>query len=232
MKTYSKRRSGQADSINETLYLLETPIWNQGGFMCGVDEAGRGCLAGPVVIAAAILHPNTKHPLLVDSKTLSPKQLEHMYQWLQDKCRFTVSIASARMIDKYNIYQTTARHMRQALLHLLATTETPMLIAVDAMPLSLKKTPYQNIEMQSIIKGDSKSASIAAASIIAKVTRDRIMARLEHSFPGYGLATHKGYCTKAHQESVVKLRPAVIHRTSFLSWLSKDQTDEQRSIFS
>lgn len=233
MKTYSKHRSGQADSINETLYLLEQPLWDQGMFMYGVDEAGRGCLAGPVVIAAAMLHPNIKHALLVDSKTLSPKELVYMYDWLQGKCNFTISIASARMIDRHNIYQTTAQHMRHALLQLLVTApQRPTLIAIDAMPLSLYNTPYQDIEIRSIIKGDSKSASIAAASILAKVTRDRIMERLEASFPGYGLATHKGYCTKMHQETITALRPAIIHRTSYLSWLKKDQTDEQKSIFS
>jgi len=237
MITYSKRRSGQAvnmkSSINETLYLLEQPLWNQTLLMCGVDEAGRGCLAGPVVIAAAVLHQNTRHALLVDSKTLSPQELEYMYHWLQDKCEFTVSIASARMIDKHNIYQTTAQHMRQALLNLLTTTtQRPKLIAIDAMPLNLQGTQYEDIEIQSIIKGDSKSASIAAASIIAKVTRDRIMTRLATTFPGYGLAAHKGYCTKMHQETVTALRPTIIHRTSYLSWLHKDQSNEQKSIFS
>lgn len=232
MKTYSKHRSGQADSINETLYLLEQPLWDQGMFMYGVDEAGRGCMAGPVVIAAAMLHQNVKHKLLVDSKTLSHKELAYMYDWLQDKCHFVISTGSPRIIDRHNIYQTTAQHMRHALLHLLITApHRPALIAIDAMPLNLHNSPYDDIKISSIIKGDSKSASIAAASILAKVTRDRIMTRLETSFPGYGLAVHKGYCTKIHQETVTALRPTIIHRTSFLSWLKQDQTHEQKSIF-
>lgn len=233
MATYSKRRSGQADNINETLYLLEQPLWDKGMSMYGVDEVGRGCLAGPVVIVAAMLHHNVKHSLLVDSKTLSSKELTYMHDWLQDKCYFSISIASARIIDKYNIYQTTAQQMRHALLHLLAITpQQPTLIAIDAMPINLHNTPYQEIEIRSIIKGDSKSASIAAASILAKVTRDRIMTQLENSFPGYGFATHKGYCTKMHQEAIIALQPTIIHRTSYLSWLKKDQINEQKSIFS
>lgn len=233
MKKLSKHRSGQAHSIRETLYKLETPLWNQGDLMCGIDEVGRGCLAGPVVIAAAILNPHTKHPLLVDSKTLSKKNLEYMYNWLQDKCIFTISIASARVIDRHNIYQATAQQMRQALVNLLTIApQRPKLIAVDAMPLNVKATPYDQIEIQSIIKGDAQSATIAAASILAKVTRDRIMARLSTTFPGYGLELHKGYCTKAHQESIIELQPAIIHRTSYLSWMNKDTKNEQGSIFS
>jgi ribonuclease HII len=233
MKKHPKHRSGQADSIKLSSNKFETTAWQTGQLVCGVDEAGRGCLAGPVVVAAAILHPNTSHPLLVDSKTLSKKELLFMFDWLQDKCTFAISTGSVRAIDKHNIYQATALKMRCALINLLATTpQLPTLIAIDAMPLRLQNSPYHEIEIISMIKGESKSISIAAASILAKVTRDKIMSRTEKSFPGYGLEIHKGYCTKMHQESIRKLRPAVIHRTSYLSWLTKENTEhEQQSIF-
>jgi ribonuclease HII len=232
MKNSRIHRLEQAEATKKGPYALERNQWKQGFVMCGVDEAGRGCLAGPVVVAAAILQKNVRHQLLIDSKKLSPQQLEFMYNWLQTRCLFTVSIASARIIDQHNIYQTTAKYMRQALLHILSIApELPKLIAIDAMPLQLFATPYQDIEIQSFIKGESRSASIAAASIIAKVTRDRIMKRLETTFPGYGLEAHKGYCTKQHQENIRKLKPAIIHRTSYLTWLKKDQLHDQQTIF-
>jgi ribonuclease HII len=121
--------------------------------------------------------------------------------------------------------------MRSALLHLLEQSPKPDLIAIDAMPVKLDKTPYGDIEIISMIQGESKSKTIAAASIIAKVTRDRIMARMEKSFPGYGLAQHKGYCTKLHQENTLTLKPTIIHRNSYLTGLMGDDSHDQQSIF-
>lgn len=232
MKKHSKQRSDEASSINSSLYEMEKSFWSNGELMCGIDETGRGCMAGPVVVAAAMLYPGTVHPLIKDSKTLSKQELLDMYQWLTSRCFFTVTIGSPRMIDRYNIYQATARLMRSALIHLMHTNAPrPSLIAVDAMPLNFAHTPYHDIPVLSLIKGEHKSASIAAASIIAKVTRDNVMARMESSFPGYGLSVHKGYCTKMHQSSVLQLQPTIIHRTSFLSWLIKDISNEQTTIF-
>jgi ribonuclease HII len=230
MKKMSKRRSSRPVH-DKKLYPLENFYWNENKTICGIDEAGRGCMAGPVVIAAAILKPNTKHELLIDSKKLNPQQLEFMYYWLLDKSIFSISIGSPRVIDQHNIYQTTAKQMRSALLHILEQSPTPDLIAIDAMPLKLDKTPYSNIEIVSMIQGESKSTSIAAASIIAKVTRDKIMVRLEKSFPGYGLAQHKGYCTKLHQQSTLFLKPTIIHRNSYLTGLMGDDSHDQQSIF-
>lgn len=228
MKNSSKRRSEDAGDN----YSLEKTMWQQGLSLCGVDEAGRGCMAGPVVIAAVILATNTKHELLIDSKKLSPQQLDMMYDWLSTRCIFSISTASARIIDQHNIYQATAQHMKSALLHLLATNmHNPGMIAIDAMPINLGQTPYAHIPIVSMTQGESKSISIAAASIIAKVTRDRIMQRMQESFPGYGLATHKGYCTKLHQSSVLTLQPSITHRATYLNWLIKDQSHEQQTIF-
>lgn len=229
MKIIPKSRSNRQDD-NEMLYPIEKNYWKENKIICGIDEAGRGCMAGPVVIAAAILNPNIDHDYLIDSKKLNLNQLEFMYNWLLDKCIFSVSIASPRIIDKHNIYQTTVKQMRSALLHLFEQSKKPDLIAIDAMPLKLENTPYSEIEIISMTQGESKSKSIAAASIIAKVTRDNIMKRLEKSFPGYGLAQHKGYCTKIHQSSTISLKPTVIHRTSYLTWLNGDDSHGQRSI--
>lgn len=209
---------------------LESLHWKENKIICGVDEVGRGCMAGPVVVAAAILNPNTEHKLLKDSKELTKQQLAFMYEWLLDKCIFSISIGSPRIIDSYNIYHATAKQMRLSLLHLLSKSPCPDLIVIDAMPLNLKNTPYQNIKIDSIIKAESQSTTVAAASIIAKVTRDKIMARMEQSFPGYGLEQHKGYCTSLHKQITLSLKPSIIHRTSFLNWMA-DTTHEQKSIF-
>lgn len=231
MKKLSIRRSGEGTPINNNMYLFEHAAWENNSVIYGVDEAGRGCMAGPVVIAAAMLHTHQQHPLLIDSKLLTQTELTTMYQWLQSRAVFSVSIASPRLIDQHNIYRCTAQQMRQALLHLLMIAPQPQQILIDAMPLNLHNTPFATIPLTSMIKGESKSASIAAASIIAKVTRDRIMKNLETTFPGYGLAQHKGYCTKQHQQTVKHLHPSIIHRKSFLSWLTKDTTHEQQTIF-
>ncbi|MBI2344556.1 ribonuclease HII [Candidatus Dependentiae bacterium] len=230
MKKSSKQRSN-AISKDKKLYPVEKHYWKENKIVCGIDEAGRGCMAGPVVIAAAILKPNTKHKFLIDSKKLTDKQLIFMYNWLLDKCIFSVSIASPRLIDQYNIYQTTARHMRLALLHVLNNSTRPNLIAVDAMPINLQNTPYHDIEIVSMTQGESKSTSIAAASIIAKVTRDKLMLRLETSFPGYDLNKHKGYCTSLHKKNTLSLKPSIIHRNSYLEWILLGNNNEQQSIF-
>lgn len=232
MKNASIHRSKHDTAINPEMYFLENLAWDSGNIIYGVDEAGRGCLAGPVVTAAAMLLPGTKHPRLIDSKKLSQTELRRMFDWLQDHAKFAISIGSPRLIDQHNIYRCTAQQMRQAILHLLATTQTPQLIAIDAMPMQLSNTPFTAIPIQSMIKGESKSASIAAASIIAKVTRDRIMQQLEQSFPGYELAVHKGYCTQKHRAHIYQLQPTIIHRESFLSWFKQDTNNaQQTSIF-
>lgn len=230
MKKSLKQRSSPQNNNNK-LYPLEKSLWKENKIICGVDEVGRGCMAGPVVIVAAILKPHTEHKFLIDSKKLSQDQLQFMYHWLLDKCTYSVSIASPRIIDQHNIYQATAKHMRLALLHILSNSVRPDLIAIDAMPVNLQNTPYSDIEISSMIQGESKSTSIAAASIIAKVTRDMIMTRMENSFPGYGLNQHKGYCTPNHKKITLTLKPTIIHRKSFLEWLTKDNTHDQQSIF-
>lgn len=217
---------------HETLYKIEQEYWNKNLLVCGVDEVGRGCLAGPVVTAAAILQPGTNHPLLIDSKKLSPEQLITMYEWLLPHCTYAIGINSAQTIDKYNIYQATAITMRQSLINLFATKkELPSIILIDAMPLSLQATPYHAISIQSFTQGESKSTSIAAASIIAKVTRDRIISRMHTSFPSYHLATHKGYATTKHYKALHEYQASIIHRQTFLKKILKEDHREQQTIF-
>ena len=218
--------------LQSKLYSFEQDHWSKNLLICGIDEVGRGCLAGPVVTAAAILHKNVSHSLLIDSKKLSPQNLIKMHQWLINNCTYSVAINSHAMIDQHNIYKTTQITMKQALLHLLVkTTQLPALILVDAMPLTLINTPYQDIPITSLTQGESKSASIAAASIIAKVTRDAIVTRLDASFPGYQFAQHKGYATKAHQNALRLFHPSTIHRQTFLKKFSTKHKHAQQSIF-
>ena len=218
--------------ILQNLYQLEYEYWLNERLVCGVDEVGRGCLAGPVVTAVAMLHQNVFHDLLIDSKKLSPKNLLLMHDWLMNHCSFSVAIASNTTIDQHNIYKTTQMMMKQALLNLLTKeNNNPDLIIIDAMPLSLENTGFENITMKSLTQAESKSASVAAASIIAKVTRDKIITRLASSFADYGFEKHKGYATALHQQSLTKFKPSIIHRQTFLKNFLTEKNHEQQSIF-
>lgn len=223
------------NKIDSQLYEYEQKFWHKNLLVCGIDEVGRGCLAGPVVTAAAILHTEKMHPKLKDSKTLSKKNMLEAYQWLLQNSTYSIAINSSRIIDKKNIYQATKITMKQALLHLhQKITQQPSLILIDAMSLDLNNTPYNSTEQLSLIKGESKSASIAAASILAKVTRDQILHRLSLTFPAYNLGQHKGYGTRQHQEVILNKSASVIHRKTYLRNLQSKQKDthEQKSIFS
>lgn len=216
----------------QNLYQFEHDFWSKKLFICGIDEVGRGCLAGPVVTAAAILHPESFHPLLMDSKKLSSQNLLKIYDWLQQHCTYSIALASDNVIDQYNIYKTTQMIMKQAALNLLTKVSTePSLILIDAMPLTLQTTPFDHITIKSFTQGESKSASIAAASIIAKVTRDRIITRMSQDFANYGLQHHKGYGTAVHKENLIKFKPSIIHRETFLKKILTDTNHEQQSIF-
>lgn len=179
--------------------------------LCGIDEVGRGCLAGPVVTAAVILKSFKKNSLIKDSKLLNEKQLEEAYQWLVKNSIFSVGIIDHRRIDQHNIYHATRISMCRAYYQLCAIAPAaPTVALVDSMKLSL------NCKVISIIKGEKESISIAAASIIAKVTRDRLIKRLSPSFPAYHLAEHKGYATQAHYNALFAHGSSPIHRISFL----------------
>lgn len=179
------------------------------GLIAGIDEAGRGPLAGPVVAAAVILPKD--HPILYvnDSKQLSEKKREALYDVImKEAVSVGVGMASEKVIDEINILQATYRAMREAVSKLTPYPDVTLNDAVTIPELSLHQVP--------IIKGDAKSASIAAASIIAKVTRDRIMKEYDKLYPEYGFASHKGYGSQQHMEALRQYGPCTIHRMTFI----------------
>ncbi|MBP9726840.1 MAG: ribonuclease HII [Gammaproteobacteria bacterium] len=176
----------------------------------GVDEAGRGPLAGPVVAAAVILDPNQPIVGLMDSKQLSEKKREILFDEIIAKAfSYGIGWASAEEIDEINILQATFLAMRRATQQLKVI---PTLALVDG-----NQDPRLECPTQTIVRGDSLVPAISAASILAKVTRDRWMQELEQQYPGYGFAQHKGYPTRAHKAAIQRLGLTVFHRKSFRS---------------
>lgn len=177
--------------------------------VCGIDEAGRGPLAGPVCAAAVILPPDCDIPGLNDSKKLSEKKREALFPVIQEKAlAFGIGWATAEEIDRVNILQATFLAMARAVEALPAPADYAL---VDG-----NRMPPLPIPGETIVKGDATSASIAAASILAKVSRDRLLRRLDEEHPEYGFAKHKGYGTKAHYEAIRKYGLLPEHRRSFL----------------
>lgn len=178
-------------------------------YICGIDEVGRGPLAGPVVAGAVILPKDEPILYLNDSKKLSEKKREALYDEIMEKALATgIGIVSPARIDEINILQATYEAMRQAIANLKVR---PDLLLNDAVTI-----PEVDIPQVPIIKGDAKSVSIAAASIIAKVTRDRLMVEYDEVLPGYDFASNKGYGTKAHIAGLKELGPSPIHRATFI----------------
>jgi ribonuclease HII len=195
--------------------LYEKEAWDRSELVCGIDEVGRSCLSGPVVAAAAILKPYAGHSLLKDSKVLTAEQREKAYQWLLKNSTFAVGITHHRLIDSLNIYQATLVAMNRALMQLLSISpQQPSCIVIDAMPLTL---PHLSIPVIHFNFGERQSKSIAAASIIAKVTRDALMSRLDHITPGYDYTHNKGYGTQAHRVGIANDGLTVLHRMSFIT---------------
>ena len=178
-------------------------------FICGIDEVGRGPLAGPVVAGAVILPKNCDILYLNDSKQLSEKKREELYdQIMEQAIAVGIGYNSPERIDEINILQATYEAMREAVRKL---DPQPDLLLNDAVTI-----PEVEIKQIPIIKGDAKSISIAAASIVAKVTRDRLMVQYDEVFPEYGFASNKGYGSSQHIEAIRKYGPTSIHRRSFI----------------
>ena len=175
--------------------------------ICGVDEVGRGPLAGPVVAAAVILPEDHQISGLNDSKKLTEKNRVILYKEISDLAQISIGIVSHRIIDKNNILNATYLAMEKAILGLKTK---PDLSLIDGYGL-----PNNNIKNEGIVRGDSKVESISAASIIAKVTRDILMQKIDPIFPEFKFAKHKGYGTKYHIEILKKLKATPIHRKSF-----------------
>ncbi len=176
--------------------------------IAGVDEAGRGPLAGPVSAAAVILDPRRPIQGLADSKKLSPKRREALADEIRDRAlAYAVAWASVEEIDTINILQASLLAMQRAV---GALTIAPELVLVDG-----NRCPDLDIPARAVIGGDATEAAISAASILAKVARDRLMVKLDEQFPGYGFASHKGYPTRAHLEGLRRLGACPQHRRTF-----------------
>jgi ribonuclease HII len=176
--------------------------------VAGVDEAGRGALAGPVVAAAVILPQGLAIPGVDDSKKLSPAKRDELFSVIMEKALAVgVGYGDHLLIDRVNILQATLAAMKDAVLQLAPPPDMLLVDGISTVPLSIRQ--------RTIKQGDGASLSIAAASIIAKVTRDRLMTTLEDRYPGYGLAVHKGYGCASHMAAIARLGPCEIHRKTF-----------------
>lgn len=200
---YLSAQIGQPD------FSLENDVWTAGNtFVCGVDEAGRGPLAGPVVAAAVILDPNATPDGLNDSKKISEAKRTLMFDAIIESSHVSIGSVSAAMIDKINIRQASLLAMKRAIVGLEIQPDHALLDG-NAIPDGLA------VPATAVVKGDARSRSIAAASIIAKVTRDRMMDRASHHFPNYGFEGHKGYPTQAHRSLLMRFGPCPLHRKTF-----------------
>lgn len=179
------------------------------GYVCGIDEVGRGPLAGPVVAGAVILPKDCDILYINDSKKLSEKKREELYDIIMEKAvAVGIGYNAPERIDEINILQATYEAMREAISKL---SVKPDILLNDAVTI-----PQVDIKQVPIIKGDAKSISIGAASIVAKVTRDRLMVQYDEVFPGYGFASNKGYGSAAHIAALKEMGPCPIHRRSFI----------------
>lgn len=207
VKRYEREQQDRARVAE--MYAFEHIAMDEGfELVAGVDEAGRGPLAGPVSVAAVILPRDLYLPKINDSKKISAKVREELFEEIQDKAlAIGTALIDAQTIDRVNIYQATINGMYESIFML---KPQPQKVLIDAV--KLDKLPMAS---ESIIKGDARSASIAAASIVAKVTRDRLMDAYDKQYPKYGFAQHKGYGTAQHLEALKKYGPCPIHRMSF-----------------
>ena len=195
---------------DRTMWEIEDSLYGKGAqVICGVDEAGRGPLAGPVCAAAVILPKHLEIPGLNDSKKLTDKRRRELYPVImQNALAYGIAFADHREIDEINILQATYLAMERALLQL---TIKPDVVLIDG-----NRAKDFGIPVQTVVHGDSLSANIAAASILAKVTRDNVMLEMAERYPQYKFEVHKGYGTKAHYEAITQHGPCPIHRMTFL----------------
>ena len=195
---------------DKNMWQFEEELLAQGyQLICGVDEAGRGPLAGPVCAAAVILPPHLEIPGLDDSKKLSDKRRRELFPIIKEQAiAYGIGLASHEEIDEINILQATYLAMERALAQL---TETPEYALIDG-----NRAKDFGLPVKTVVKGDSLSANIAAASVLAKVTRDMLMEEAALEYPGYGFEIHKGYGTRAHYDALRELGASKIHRMTFL----------------
>lgn len=194
----------------KNMWEIEQKYYSQGvQYICGVDEAGRGPLAGPVCAAAVILPPEIDIPGLDDSKKLSDKRRRELFPLIKEKAlAYGIAFADEKEIDEINILQATFLAMERAIVQLE--------IKPDFALIDGNREKDFGVPVETVVHGDSRSASIAAASILAKVTRDDVMLEMAEKYPGYGFEIHKGYGTKAHYAALQEQGPCPIHRMTFL----------------
>jgi ribonuclease HII len=198
-------------AIKATFELECSELLLGNGPIAGVDEAGRGPWAGPVVAAAVILDPDRIPAGIADSKALDAEDRAVLYARIRETSRVGVGVASVERIDRDNILNATLWAMAEALKQLDTTPGTPARLAL----IDGNRAPRLTITTRTVVKGDAKCLSIAAASIIAKVTRDRMMVEMAGNYPGYGFERHKGYGTPEHQAAIQSLGVTPLHRRSF-----------------
>ena len=200
-------------------YTFEKEVSAEGyQSICGVDEAGRGPLAGNVVAAAVIMPEGLEIEGLNDSKKLSEKKREALFEIIKEKTVYSIAWATPAEIDELNILNATMLAMRRAVEGLPVKADFALIDGNCSRGFS--------IPTKTVVGGDAKSMSIAAASILAKVTRDRQCAELDKEYPEYGFAGHKGYPTKAHRAKVIEIGPCPEHRKSFLSFVDKAKNEK------
>jgi ribonuclease HII len=226
MTKKEERLQKQQKKLQEELIRLDgmkhyERMYQSYGILCGIDEVGRGPLAGPVVASAVILSEDIEILYLNDSKKLTQRRRELLYDEIMEKALAVgVGVISHQRIDEINILQATYEAMQEAVAKLAIVPDVLLNDAVTIPKLTQKQVP--------IVKGDAKSISIAAASIIAKVTRDRMMEAYDSKYPGYHFASNKGYGSKVHIEAIKELGPCEIHRRTFLRNILEEKTDDDK----
>lgn len=202
---------------DKNMWLIEDSLYAQGiGVICGVDEAGRGPLAGPVCAAAVILPPHLEIPGLDDSKKLTDKRRRELMPVIKEQAiAYGIGLASHEEIDEINILQATFLAMQRAL--------DQMQVKPDFALIDGNREKDFGLPVKTVVKGDSLSANIAAASVLAKVTRDDLMEAMAEEYPQYGFEIHKGYGTKAHYAALTEYGPSPIHRMTFLKKFYADK---------
>jgi ribonuclease HII len=222
-----KRKQAVQQALFATPRWLETELREQQQIndIIGIDEAGRGPLAGPVVAAAAIFSPSVDIPELNDSKKLSESLREQLFPVIHQKALAVgVGVVCAAEIDRLNILQATKKAMELALQHALRQLDTPPeLVLIDGNQTFPSEV---DIKQMAVVKGDQRCHSIAAASVVAKVTRDKIMAAYDGIYPQYDFSQHKGYPTPLHKERLIEHGPSPLHRLSFRGVLPDSSTEK------
>lgn len=208
---------------------VENFFWNKSKLVCGVDEAGRGCLAGPVVAGAVVLKPGASPEFLRDSKAMNKSDRELAFDWIKLNTVFAFCVSDIFAIEKENILQATKIAMNGACFKVFSQLRGKVkqlgAVVVDSVKLDLsEKWPDLSPDFGSFsfCKGESISSSVAAASIVAKVVRDSIITELGKNFPGYSFEKHKGYATKLHMEKLQSLGPSIVHRKLFVKTALKN----------